>query len=302
MKSTENGILSTSEYYVYTPSIQAEKIFFYPISVGHFFYSKSYTLERHHDDSFLIMFIKKGSFKLTIDGTTYTVSENQVAIIDCNKFHSYKSITDWETLWIHFKGPVSHEYYNTIIKKSGTGHVIDLYDTLNLDKRFNIIYDIFKNKEVVKEFLVSKYICDLLTELLLAIDNKKGQIENNSNIVDNAIKFMREHLTENITLSDISTSVSLSPYYFSRLFKNETSFSPHQYLISMRIDLAKFLLKNTSSSIKQICFNTGFNSESMFCTTFKQRTGISPSGYRDLHWLNPKEDINRLPHAPTPKS
>lgn len=53
------------------------------------------------------------------------------------------------------------------------------------------------------------------------------------------------------------------------------------YLISVRIDSAKFLLKTTPLSIKEIGFQCGFSSESSFNTTFKKRCGISPGQYRN---------------------
>ncbi len=92
---------------------------------------------------------------------------------------------------------------------------------------------------------------------------------------------MNEHLTEPLTLDDLAARASLSPYYFTRLFKKETGFTPHEYLIAMRINSAKFLLKTTSASIKEICFLTGFASESSFCTTFKKWVNATPSSYRE---------------------
>ncbi|MCR5627211.1 MAG: helix-turn-helix transcriptional regulator [Lachnospiraceae bacterium] len=69
---------------------------------------------------------------------------------------------------------------------------------------------------------------------------------------------------------------SLSPYYFSRLFKAETSFTPHQYVIETRISAAKYLLTSTSEPISQIAYKTGFPDESSFCACFRKKENVTP--------------------------
>ena len=92
---------------------------------------------------------------------------------------------------------------------------------------------------------------------------------------------MNEHFRENLRLEEISDSVSLSPFYFTRIFSAETGLTPHQYLIATRINTAKYLLTTGTSSIKEIAFQTGFHSESSFCSTFRKREGLTPSAYRE---------------------
>lgn len=60
MISTEKGILPGSDYYVYTPSAQAQSLFFYPLIIGNFSYSDDYSLRRTAFDNFLLMYIKRG--------------------------------------------------------------------------------------------------------------------------------------------------------------------------------------------------------------------------------------------------
>lgn len=58
--------------------------------------------------------------------------------------------------------------------------------------------------------------------------------------------------------------------------------TPHQYILAARINCAKFLLKTTNLSIKEVAFHSGFNDVSGFCTTFKKREHITPGEYRSL--------------------
>ena len=99
-------------------------------------------------------------------------------------------------------------------------------------------------------------------------------------IIEDSIAYINEHITQDLTLDHLAAQATLSPFYFSRLFKKETGFSPHNYIITTRINNAKYLLRTSDASVKTICFETGFTSESSFCTAFRRETGLSPSQYR----------------------
>lgn len=61
MKSHEPFIEPESTYYVYSPSLLGRSMFFYPLTCGHFFYAPGYHLHRASFDSFLLVYVKKGS-------------------------------------------------------------------------------------------------------------------------------------------------------------------------------------------------------------------------------------------------
>ena len=99
-------------------------------------------------------------------------------------------------------------------------------------------------------------------------------------VSEETISYINEHFKEEITTELLSERVGLSPFHFIRTFKKETGFTPHEYLVRTRIDMAKYLLKNTGMSVKNICFATGFSCESVFCSAFKKNSGVSPNSYR----------------------
>ena len=119
----------------------------------------------------------------------------------------------------------------------------------------------------------------MLTELFVSRDRESPEAISGG-IIEDTIAYINNHLTEILSLNDLASQASLSPFYFSRLFKKETGFSPHEYVILSRINNAKYLLNFPELSIKDVCFKTGFSSESSFCTTFKKSVGMTPSEYR----------------------
>lgn len=293
MRSIEAGVLKDSDYYLYTPSTQALKTFFYPICTGFFYYAPGYCLKRNTYDSFLIMYVKKGSCTVRLGSQTWNAGENQIVVLDCYKPHSYYTSGGWDALWLHFDGPVAREYFQLITANSGP--VISLKDNFIFEKYLNRVYQLFRDNASIKESLVSQYITNVLTELLVSQESRSGSAVQ-TEVIEETTAYMSEHMTEPLTLEQLAARASLSPYYFTRLFKKETGFTPHEYLIAIRVNAAKFLLKNTPTSIKEVCFCTGFGNESSFCTTFKKWVGSTPSEYR----VSSGEAVDGEPKAASP--
>ncbi len=277
MKSTEAGVFSNSNYYIHTPSLQAQQTFLYPLFIGSFDYKKGYSIKRNSFDSYLIMYIKKGELTVSLKDVTFRATENQVVFLDCFKPHEYTTNNDCTIEWIHIDGIVAGSYFNLITQNKY--FVFSLKDTLNLRKNFNKIYDLFNENKPIKEAVISLYITNILTEL---ITQQTDKATNNitSSIIEETISYINENLTSSLNLETLALRGSLSPYYFSRFFKKETGFSPYQYVLYARINHAKFLLKNTELPVKEISFLCGFTSESRFCTSFKQWVNTTPSNYR----------------------
>ncbi|RDW15173.1 hypothetical protein CWR48_19270 [Oceanobacillus arenosus] len=78
----------------------------------------------------------------------------------------------------------------------------------------------------------------------------------------------------------IAAQVGLSPFYLERLFKQETSETPRAYLVNIRIDKAAHLLKFTTMTNLEICYEVGFRSPSNFYKVFRNIKNCSPSEYR----------------------
>ena len=278
MLAREEKVKRKSEYFVYTPSTQAREMFFYPLVTRDFFYEKDYFLHRESFDSFLIMYIRKGSCTVCSDSGIYRAEEGQVVLLDCYQSHAYYSEEEWEVLWLHFDGPMSRKYFEMIAEKECS--VITLPNPVKFEAELNRLYQLFHKGENIKEIVMSGYITKLLTELVLAQEAAIGNSQF-SGVIEESMAYIREHLCEEgLSLERLSSNVNLSLYYFTRLFKRETGFTPHEYIILSRINNAKFLLWSTQVPVKEICFRCGFYSESAFCNTFKKWEGMTPRQFR----------------------
>ena len=90
----------------------------------------------------------------------------------------------------------------------------------------------------------------------------------------------------------LARSAHVSEAYFSRSFKAAFGQTPHQYLLSRRMERAKALLRAAELSVTDVCLAVGFTSLGSFSTQFRRFVGISPTAYRDL---DTHAELDRLP-------
>lgn len=280
MKSREAGVLGKSEVYFSTPSQTAKKLYYYPISAGHFFCVKGYHLIRKNYDSLLITHILKGTFTYIKDGNPVTARAGDTVILDCYKPHEYYTDNSFESIWVHLSGANSYELFEEI--ERSVGNTVKCKDTSHVRKLLFRLFDCISQNKIATELDMSLDIYKLFTELLNPQSPKaKGESSYEESIRD-VKKYILENLNENLTVSKLAQKVSMSSSHFSRVFKQQTGFSPYDYVLLSRLNRAKYLLLETDMSISAIAYDIGFNSESNFIYFFSENEGISPGKFRKL--------------------
>ena len=100
-------------------------------------------------------------------------------------------------------------------------------------------------------------------------------------VVEKARTYIRENFHKEISLDDVSREFDISPYYFSKLFKQETGKNFVEYLTEVRLKNARELLCNSKASIKEICVASGYSDPNYFSRIFKKYEGVTPSEFRE---------------------
>jgi AraC-like DNA-binding protein len=85
---------------------------------------------------------------------------------------------------------------------------------------------------------------------------------------------------EPLDVAALARAAHLSPAHFSREFRREFGETPHQYLLTRRLERAAALLRNTDWSVAEICMSVGLQSVGSFTTSFGRAYGMSPNAYR----------------------
>jgi AraC family transcriptional regulator len=92
--------------------------------------------------------------------------------------------------------------------------------------------------------------------------------------------YIETHLDDRLTLTDLAGVACLSPYHFSRSFKEAVGIGPHRYVRQRRLDRAKTLIRRTNQPLAEIAQQVGLCDQSHLTSIFRRETGETPGRYR----------------------
>jgi len=236
-----------------------------------------------HPDSFLIM----------NKGTQY------ISKIDSNS--PVESLTlAFDQKFVNNFNACYHRSHSKLLEYTGsdTGFDMDFNETIypfNGDLRFNIQH--LKNnleEGLQDELLINEYLHHCLinyyrvyhSEVLnkaekLGFTNRSTKVEIMKRL-NLAKEYMYTNYNQNIALEDLARHSCLSVNHLLRTFKQAFNLSPHQFLIQLRLQRARLLLKTTSHTINEIVLMVGFECPSSFIRLFKNKFNITPLKFKQM--------------------
>lgn len=276
MKSVDVGVLAKSVCFSFTPPEIAKKLYFYPTWCGHYFCTSEYYMKRKSFPPLLVVYVREGMFHFEYRDKVFDAEKGDVVLLDCSEPHYYHAYDGLEFVYMHFDGSNSHEICQHILSQQGA--LIRRENNLLIGNLlYNMVY-FYESGSVETMFQSSMRIYHIF-EYLLAPETHQYEKDNP---VENAIRYIRSHIAENISLEGLAREANLSIYYFAHIFKEQTGFSPIEFVINTRLDQAKILLAQTSRSIEEIAWEVGYSSASSLTNIFTRKLEISPGQYRSM--------------------
>ncbi|MED4581258.1 AraC family transcriptional regulator [Brevibacillus choshinensis] len=263
-----------------TPSLVAKSTYFYVQEVGHFRTLPTYFTERQHLNSFLVVYTLAGKGYLRYRNHEYELRPHHVFFIDCHNYQYYKTDKNdlWEMAWVHFNGSSSRGYYEQFLKNGSP--VISADDNSPIPVIIGQLLEANRQNDVRTEPLSSKYLVDILTELLLATSPPQATGAFLPDHIQKIISDLDKRFQEKISLDQLASQHAISKYHLLRECKKYTGYTPNEYLIHRRITYAKELLTYSDLTIAAIAHQTGVDNVSHFINLFKQRAEMTPLAYR----------------------
>jgi len=268
--NNEKGIIRESGGGFHSPLESAVRHMFYTAWSGRYECNRIYSVRREHLDFYSVIYVLEGQLEVEYEGKTLQVRQNEAVLLDFHKPHAYRAVSDrvdkWEML---FKGNESAAWYEMV---TGDGDYLfkaagRLQRTLTgLMEELNAPYP----QDHTISLLIHTMFCNMINQKALTL----------SPPVEEAILYMNSHYGDNIQIGEIADHVSLSRFYFSRLFRKETGRSPNEYLADIRINAAKEMLTERIHSITEISELCGFTNTSHFTRFFREKTGQTPAAFR----------------------
>ena len=121
--------------------------------------------------------------------------------------------------------------------------------------------------------------CRLTREFLIGLIQSEDR--STDEIVGHTMAYIRDNLSENLSVSSLAAQFYLTPNYFSRLFKKVKGEGCNEYIARKRVEKAKSLLETTNIKTGQISAMVGYRDANYFSLSFKKYTGVSPTAYRE---------------------
>jgi len=225
------------------------------------------------------LFVKEGSGKLYAMNQETALEKGSLIILLAGMPHRFEA-SEKEPLvvqWCHFRSSFEdRDLYRTLqmpyhIRISNPEPVIALFRKLFEELARDGLTSRLKLKAAMLE-LISVYLDNL------SIPDNEATSDDLQKI-DLVLKYIDEHIAENITVESLARQVFLHPNYFIVFFKGILGYSPIQYVNQRRMEIAKNLLLKPECNVSAVAGKVGMQIY-YFSRMFKAHTGLTPSRYR----------------------
>lgn len=210
-----------------------------------------------------------------IDDATMPINKNMVICakpeqVRCTKF-PYKCYY----LYLDFgEGAL----YDTLMKTPSfiSTEKADVYK--NIFTRMIKHYNSFdENKEIILQSLVLDLIYNINRDTVGYA--KYYNYKSNDEVIIKILSYIKNNLTEDLSLEKVAKTASLSPIHFHNKFKMSVGMTLREYVENQRIKKAMNLLVTTDKLLTDIALDCGFSSQSYFSYVFKRKTNLTPRQY-----------------------
>ncbi|UVI33032.1 AraC family transcriptional regulator [Paenibacillus spongiae] len=266
----------------FTPLPVSSKLPYQLCTIGYVHFAQDFYTQREGQQNYQIIHTDAGSGLLTYKGKRYTLEKNHVILIDCNEQHHYCTgpAGEWKYRFLHINGGGCPAFYDTI-NQSGLTPVL-LAHSSEFNYCFQKILAYVEEGDLRSDLVIPVHIMRILTELALNRNNQHTRkSEYHRQVIDDAVRFMENQIGRaDFSVTEIARHAGFNENYFSRLFKRMTGTSAQEYLIRLRIDRSKHLLKKSAKPVSEVAFEVGFENVNVYIRDFKKLTGVTPLKYR----------------------
>lgn len=280
-KTNYKGTYVNSNRILYTPSEFARENLLYLQEIGQV-HARAPHVSTHPDlASHLFIMVLSGSGTLSYLGEKYALSPGDCAYVNCKNDYYHESSDDlWTIRWIHFYGPTAFGIYRKYVERGG--EIIFHPDTTEcFTDCFEKIFELASSDDYIKDMKINEQLSALCCLLMAESWHPESRIVATGRQSTRKVQeYLKNHLSEKITLDRLSEQFFVNKYYLTRLFKNEYGLTINEYLLELRISHAKELLRFSSLSIEEIGESCGIAPLYYFSRVFKQVEGINPREYR----------------------
>lgn len=245
--------------------------------------SRVWNFNRHSHDHTEFLYILDGKIQIDVPGGTLNKQIYNLIMYPPNVSHQ-EIMNLQEAQCVICIGIKTEERY-----KLSTALEFD-----DLDGKFRWIFEQIFEEYVQKkseyEKVIQRYISILYILLSRYYESRRSR---SNDFVSRCICYIEDHISENLTVQELSAVAYVSAAHLTRTFRQQTGYSPQGYIRACRLNIAKRKLLTTNDSIEEIATKSGFHDAKYFSRFFKQEMGVPPREFRKKNAWNKPDENNR---------
>lgn len=267
------------------------------VSIHYFEYPVDFHYPGESHDFWELIYCDKGKLRIHAGDRDLVLSHGQAFLHPPEQYHNVH-VADLESsnsiiLSFHSDTPELYHIADRIIR-TDSYMVNALFSILresqlSFENPLNKVYDAQLIRKPKADFFASEQIIqnyiDLMLVHLIRAEHAGDRfpelpvtVEKHP-LLEEVVSYMKEHLSEKLTFPMLTTHFSVSPTTMKKLFRKYYGSGTMEYLVTLRIERAKELLRKENMSCTEIAFACGFCSIHHFSKTFKEASGMSPTEY-----------------------
>lgn len=243
-------------------------------------------INEHHHNIHQILYVIEGKAEILLDGKKYDITQDQFVLIVPNSNHAILSHSRLTVLVLAFDINSFGSFGQDELRNEPfiTSHIFNPNPIASSELRQSLrkmLYEQTSNNSF-SEWALKIHLLQIL--LIITRFSEGSHIQDANRLRSERIKgYIDTFYFEPLTSKDIASKLGISARYVNNIFKEHYEKTPLQYLMEVRIEVAKNLLIDTNKDIVTICFEVGFETLSTFYRSFKSTVNISPNQYRNLN-------------------
>ncbi|EED34155.1 transcriptional regulator, AraC family [Luminiphilus syltensis NOR5-1B] len=253
----------------------------YPTAMGYYPNASGHRMRRQQHDDNLLIYCVAGRGEVSTDGWSGSIGPGGLLLLPKNLLHEYQASArdPWSVYWVHFQGSSSEAFFRHLGFRRARP-MVDAGRAPALASAFQGLMEVRHTGYSSQAFILAgNQLRFLLAQFAVEAGRQQSRRDRAVDL-EQIQQFMREHITQNLSLDALAAFANLSKFHFSKRYKQLTGYSPIKHFLNMKMEHACQLLDATDMSIQAVASALGYDDPLYFSRLFRQTIGTSPRDYR----------------------
>lgn len=232
-------------------------------------------------DEYQLVYITRGRGIFETNETGQVrITAGQAFLLFPGVWHRYRPLkkTGWDESWIGFGGEIADRVLQHFFPPQKA--VVTIGYVQELEELILSIAELSQEATVGYQQIMAARTMEALALVRSLAMNYHSTDRDAARKIQQARHHLLHHSDENIDMENLAQQLGLSYSHFRSLFREHTGTAPHQYLLSIRMNKARELLRHSNLTVSEIAYRLGFSSPYYFSRLFKSKNDCTPGEYR----------------------